>query len=666
MKFAVSMLRDYVETQLSAEEIGDLLTMAGFELEGFETVGDEQALDIKVVSNRGDGLSIVGLTREILAKDPSALPTPLYKRAVRRFEDVVLTRGNSQSVHLETDNCRRFACLTASNFVNGTASEAIRNRLEYAGMRSISLLVDLTNYVMLELGQPLHAFDRGKLGPTIGVRAAAAGEKLTTLNGTEHEFSGGQTVITDGARPVAVAGVMGGLDTEVDANTTEITVESANFVNVSVRKTRRQLGLNTEASYRFERSVDPDAVVSALRRFAELLLQHQPQAEVSAPIDVYPVPVPQREIDLRLDRANRLLGLSIGHTDAKRYLEALGFTIGGHGDPFLVVPPTWRPDIQREEDLVEELGRVHGYERIPEQLPVGHTVPGGVTGKFLATERLADRLLALGYSQAVSHSLRGLHALDAPGERVGPRNPGSPEAAWLRNSLLPGLAEAAHRNGARDQFWFEIGKVFGPSETLSVAVLATGTLLPPGVNEKAGAAADFYAVKAVVEEIFAALGVEPEFRPAEDARLHPFRTAQIGEYGIMGQLHPGVAESLDLPAETVVAELNLERLLAAVPPELKVRAFSRHPGVRRDLAVLVSDAVPFAEIEAAIRIAAGSVLERLWVFDDFRGPGIPENSHSLGIGLTLRKPDSTFTDEEANRVRDEIVAALVPLGATLR
>jgi phenylalanyl-tRNA synthetase beta chain len=526
--------------------------------------------------------------------------------------------------------------------------------------------VDLTNYVMLELGQPLHAFDRSKLGPTIAVRVTTPGEKLVTLNGIEHEFTGGQTVITDGSRPVAVAGVMGGLDTEVDSNTTEITVESANFVNVSVRKTRRQLGLNTEASYRFERSVDPDGVVGALRRFAELLLQHQPEAQVSVPIDIYPVAIPQREIDLRLDRANRLLGLSIDHTEAKRYLEALGFNVGGHGDPFLVVPPTWRPDIQREEDLVEELGRVHGYERIPEQLPVGHTVPGGVTGRFLATERLVDRLLTLGYSQAVSHSLRGEHTLDAPGERVGPRNPGSPEAAWLRNSLLPALAEAAHRNGGRDQFWFEIGKTFNPAETLSLGILATGTLLIPGVNEKPGPAADFYAVKAVVEEIFAALGVPADFVAAEDPRLHPFRTAHVGEYGVMGQLHPSLAETLDLPSETVIAELNLERLLSTVPPELKVRAFSRHPGVRRDLAVLVSDAVPFAQIEAAIRTAAGSLLEKLWVFDDFRGPGIPENHHSLGIGLTLRKPDSTFTDPEANQVRDEIVAALLPLGATLR
>jgi len=666
MKFAVSMLRDYVETQLSAEEIGDLLTMAGFELEGIEEAGDDQILDIKVVSNRGDGLSIVGLTREILAKDAEANPTPLYLRAVRRFEDVVFTAGNPQSVHVETDHCRRFACLTARNFTNGAASDVIRTRLEHAGMRSISLLVDLTNYVMLELGQPLHAFDRRKLGATIGVRLSESGEKLVTLNGTEHELTGGQMVITDGTRPVAVAGVMGGLDTEVDGETTEITLESANFVNTSVRKTRRGLGLNTEASYRFERSVDPDGVVSALRRFGELLLQHQPTAEISAPVDVYPIPAPQREIDLRLDRANRLLGLSIVHGDAKRYLEALGFTVGGHGDPFLVVPPTWRPDIQREEDLIEELGRVHGYERIPEQLPEGHTVPGGVSGRFLATERLVDRLLALGYTQAISHSLRGEHPLDAAGERVGPRNPGSPDAAYLRNSLLPGLAEAAHRNGGRDQFWFEIGKTFAPSETLTLAVLATGTLLAPGVNEKAGATADFYAVKAVTEEVFTALGILPEFRPVEDPRFHPYRTAQIGEFGVLGQLHPSVADALDLPSETVVAEFNLERLLAAVPPELKVRSFSRHPGVRRDLAVLVSNDVPFAEIEVAIRAAAGPVLERLWVFDDFRGPGISENSHSLGIGLTLRKPDSTFTDAEANQVRDEIVAALIPLGATLR
>jgi phenylalanyl-tRNA synthetase beta chain len=667
MKFAVSMLRDHVDTRLTAEEIGDLLTMAGFELEGIEEVEGEPVLDIKVVSNRGDGLSVVGLTREILAKDPESRPTDLYVRATRRFEDVSLTGENPAAIKIESSHCNRFALMSVSKIQNGEANTTIRRRLEQAGMRSISLLVDLTNYVMLELGQPLHAFDVDKLGLHVVVRQAQAGEKLVTLNGVENELQSNQLVIATPDRSVGVAGVMGGLDTEVSSSTNHALIESAHFLNTSVRKTRKQLGLNTEASYRFERSVDPDGVTAALRRFAELLSEHQPEAVISTILDDYPRPPKEIEIDLDLERANRLLGLQIPAASAVRYLTSLGFRVAGHGDPFLVVPPSWRTDIKREEDLVEELGRVHGYELIPEMLPEGQTVPGGVNGAFYLLDRITDRLLALGYHQALSHSLRGVHALDAVGERVGPRNPGSPDTAFLRNSLIPGLSDAAQRNGSKDQFWFEIGKVFTPEEARSVAILASGALLPPGVNEKAETPADFYAVKAAVEDILAAIGVSTEFQPTDqDARLHPFRQAAIGEFGVIGEVHPALATELGLADRTVVVELNLERLLQQDSPELKVKSFSRHPAVRRDVAVLVNQSVPFAELESAIRSAAGPVLERLWVFDDFRGPGIPEDSHSVGIGMIFRKPDSTFTDEEANQVRDEIAAALQSVGATLR
>src|SRR5579862_8383975 len=345
MKFPYSMLRDFVDTSLGADEIGDLLTMAGFELEGIETVEGEQVLDIKVVSNRGDGLSVFGLAREVLAKDESSTPTKLYERADQRFKsDLAQVPGAKQvSVTIETPDCTRYACLIFEGLQNTSAPDWIQKRLMRAGQRPISLLVDLTNYVMLELGQPLHAFDLDKLaGPAIVVRRARTGEKLTTLNGDEHELRPDQMMICDAEKPIAAAGIMGGLETEVGNSTTRVLLESAHFLNTSVRRTRKQLGLSTDASYRFERSVDPDGVVAALERFAELLAQVNGGAgRVPGVIDVYPNPEKRRAVEIDFKRAESLLGMPISRDEASGYLKKLGFTVSANE----VVPPSWRPDV---------------------------------------------------------------------------------------------------------------------------------------------------------------------------------------------------------------------------------------------------------------------------------------------------------------------------------
>ncbi len=468
MKFPFAMLRDFVETRLGPAEVGDLLTMAGFELEGIEEVEGDTVLDIKVTPNRGDGLSVFGLSREVLAKDAEARPTELYERACRRFpmpddqEDG--ETGAFASVTIETDDCPRYACRMFRNVPQGDSPDWVQRRLRQAGMRPISLLVDLTNYVMLELGQPLHAFDLDSLrGPEIIVRHARSGERLTTLDGAEHKLAPGHLMICDAERPVAVAGVMGGQDTEVTPATMNMLLESANFRNTAVRRTRKQLGLSTEASYRFERSVDPDGVVAALNRFAELLEAIDGGASrVFGVIDRYPGRVERPPIRLAVERTCRLLGLVVTLEQCRTYLERLGMEVREEGGNLLVVPPSWRPDVVREDDLIEEVGRVHGYERIPEVLPQGSTPQGGVGGEYARIERLRDALLRGGCTQIVSHSLVGVSPLDDPGaEKIGPKNPVSPEAAWLRTSLLPCLADAARRNGAKDLWLFEEGRSIG-------------------------------------------------------------------------------------------------------------------------------------------------------------------------------------------------------------
>ncbi len=661
VKFPVSMLHDFVRTSLSVQELGDLLTMAGFELERIEG----EVLDIKVMSNRGDGLSVFGLAREVLAKDAASEPTELYHRAANRFADLP-TDGpaNPATVAIETTDCPRYACRVYEGVTNGEAPEWIRTRLQDAGMRSISLLVDLTNYVMLELGQPLHAFDyEGLAGGRIVVRKARAGETLVTLDGKEHALSTDAMVICDAERPVAAAGVMGGETTEVSAMTTRVLLESAAFLNTSVRRTRKQLGLNTEASYRFERSVDPDGVVAAILRFTELL-----GSEGSAVVDVYPGRTERAPVAVRPARARLLLGMDVTDAEAETHLRRLGMDVRPDGDRLKVVPPSWRPDIVREEDLVEEIGRVHGFDRIPETPVRGTAAMGGPQGELLLEDRLREAIVRLGYVQAISHSLRDRHPLDAPTERTGPRNPGSPEAAYLRNSMLPGLAEAAARNGGKDLRLFEIGRAFAPTEEKTVGFLATD-------------GSGFYDLKgdvlaaAAAAGVALAVGAHPE--GASDARFHPGRSATLfvagsafeGEplvVGEMGQIHPAVAEAIGLPEGAVLAELRVEELLAAASPERRLKPVSRNPANPRDVALLIDRSVPYAAIERAIAASGGDLLERQGLVEVYTGAGIPEGKHSLTLRLTFRKQGGNLTDEEANQARDAVVAALAKLGGTMR
>jgi phenylalanyl-tRNA synthetase beta chain len=683
MKFPYSMLLDFVQTDLDAGQIGDLLTMAGFELEGIEAVEGESVLDIKVMSNRGDGLSVFGLSREVLAKDPNARATDLYRRAAGRFaiehrQDFELPSGTAT---IEAEECNRFACRAFDGETLGDkqSPEWMQARLRQAGMRPISLLVDLTNYVMLELGQPLHAFDRDKLrGGRIVVRNSRPGERLTTLNGEEHELSG-QMMICDAERPVGVPGVMGGLETEVTEGTATVLLESANFRNTTVRKTRKQLGLATEASYRFERSVDPDGVVAAIHRFAELLAESVPGARMSNVVDHYPRPPERLSIVLRVSRASRLLGMEISNEQAITYLQRLGFDVRAMAEPgtLEVSSPSWRPDIVREEDLIEELGRVHGYERIPEWLPEGTTTMGGPQGEYLAYDQIREAAVRAGFVQIISHSLRDFHALDRSGlDRIGPRVIASPEHAILRDSLLPSLADAAQRNGGRNLHLFEMGQVFWRTGTSYVerrylAMLSTGELLPSDRKGAESRSADFFSLKGSLEAALSAVNVRVSFQSkSDDARLHPTRQAAIvasGEnVGVIGQIHPERAEELRLPAGTFLAELDVDDVLSGGSEEQRVRTISRNPAVRRDMAVLVDRSIPYERLAAAIAVACGDVLERQWLFDVFVGTGIPEGKHSLGIALQLRKAGENFTDEEANQVRDRAVAALAEFGATTR
>jgi phenylalanyl-tRNA synthetase beta chain len=682
MKFAYSMLLDFVKTDLTADQAGDLLTMAGFELEEIEVVNGEQVLDIKVMSNRGDGLSVFGLAREVLAKDAKSAPTELFIHASSRFNNATTLQHvkTEPLATIETSDCTRYACLMFTDLKKSPTPLWIQDRLTKAGMRPISLLVDLTNYVMLEMGQPLHAFDFDKLkGGRIVVRKAKEGEKIKTLDEQERELKPFMTMICDAERPVAVAGVMGGLETEVSGSTQRMLLESAHFVNTSVRKTRRALGMSTEASYRFERSVDPEGVVSAIRRFAQLFADSG-GGEVSAEItDIYPSPTKRHSIRLRLGRSEMLLGMPISESDATRYLTQLGFECNAEGNATMAVTaPTWRPDVLREEDVIEELGRVHGYERIPTKLPSGSTTMGGTSGYEAWEDKIRAFTLRLGFSQMISHTLRDASPLDDPRlEKIGPRGINDPEMMWLRSSILSSLADAAKRNGAKDVHLFELGQVFGThnkqiAEKTVLGFLSQGAVDSEWWGAKSSQGSSFFSLKGTLQALFQRTLSAVEFRtPAHpDPRFHPTRQADIyasvGFVGMLGQIDPTIAEKVGLPNDTILAEIDLTTAFKSAREQIHVRQISRNPAVRRDIAFLIEKSVPFEQVRNAVMGASGDLLEDHWLFDIYEGKGVPEGKHSLAIALQLRKIGANLTDDEANQVREKVVSALGELGATPR
>ncbi|MBL8067914.1 MAG: phenylalanine--tRNA ligase subunit beta [Armatimonadetes bacterium] len=684
MKLTESMLRDFVKSPLDAPELADLLTMTGFELEEiFESEG-ESVLDINIMANRGDGASVLGLSREILAKDPHAEPTELYQRAASRFP--AADSGSRDiwamaSAEIQTSSCTRFACRVFEDLQNGESPEWLKKRLRQIGQRPISLLVDLTNYVMFEVGQPLHAYDLDQLvGGRIIVRQAEEGETLKTLDGVVHRLKPHHMVIADTQKAIGLAGVMGGEETEVTGTTTRCLLEAAHFSNTSVRRTRKELGIATEASYRFERSVDPEGVVVALNRFAELYAEITGGKPVGGVIDVYPERTERESLTVFLKRASGLLGMAISADDAERYLKGLGFEIlGVSPDSLEVVPPSWRTDILREEDLVEELGRVHGYEKIPEALPIGSTPLGGPHGFEALTDKIREAVLMAGFDQTISHSLRDLHPLDFPADsgsgentRVRVRQPHSPEMAFLRNSILPSLADAQRRNNVEDLHIFEIGRVHGTGvESTQLGLMSAGRFDGPGWRPSDSSTADFFTLKGVVESVAQAVSLATQFRrTTTDPRFHPTRQTRVvmagAELGVMGQIHPLVAEACGLPPGTVLAELTLDPLASVAAGIPDYRPISRNPASRRDIAILIKKDVPYSEISDAVARSGGPDLERFWLFDVYEGQGVPEGLHSLALALQFRRMNANLTDDESNALRDQVVSALQALGATLR
>jgi phenylalanyl-tRNA synthetase beta chain len=626
----------------------------------------DTSLELKLTPNRADCFSVRGIAFDVAAAmgaQVNAIEIPEAKVATQSKLDVVLDAGA---------DVPRFC----GRVIEGLDLAArtplwMSERLKRAGLRPISPLVDITNYVMLELGQPLHAFDADTLKGPIIVRHAREGETLKLLDEREVTLDPAFLVVTDGGRPVALGGVMGGWDTRVTDSTKRVFLEAAHWVPSAIAGRSRKLGMHTDAAHRFERGVDPQLPRFAIERATALVQQIMggqagPMTETTHPQHLA-APAP---VNLRRARLARVLGIHVDDNEVERILRALGMGVQAGSEGWQVTPPTRRFDIAIEEDLIEEIARIHGYEAIPVQVPAGAFPLAAPSEGRVAESTLRRQLIANDFVEALNYAFvdaAWLAQWQLQDGAVALANPLSAELAVMRTSLLPGLAAAAQRNRARQHGrvrLFEIGRVFhaasgAPRETQRVAAIAMGSAQPEQWSAKSREV-DFADLKAVVEGLLGLSAAQAEFRPAADAFGHPGRSARIWrdgrEIGWIGHLHPRLARELDLEGEVLAFELDVEPLVARSLP--RASEISRFPSVRRDLALVVLEATAWSALRASLAGALGGRLQEVILFDEFRGPGIEMGTKRLAMGLILQEVSRTLTDSEADSVVAEALAAL--------
>ena len=642
---------------------------------------DDWILDVEIMPNRPDVLSVVGVAREIsaLTGAPFAVPRP----AVTESAGAAASLASVEI--LDPDLCPRYAARLIGGLTIAPSPPWLAQRLRAVGVRPINNVVDVTNYVMWELGQPLHAFDHATLpGGRIVVRRARPGEKLTTLDGRERVLSPDMLMICDAVAPVAVGGVMGGAATEVTAATRTVLLESANFHPGSIRRTSRALGLHSEAAYRFERGVDVEGAVAALDRAAQLMAELGGGQVARGVVDAYPAPRPRVRVPLRLERIERLIGARPERAESVRILRALGCGVDDAAPALQVDVPSFRRDLLQEDDLVEEVVRIWGFDRIPVTLAPGGTIQPVRRPASLRIARIVGRALnGAGLSECLTWTFQdpdrlALMGWRDPAQLLALDNAMSRERSVLRPSLVPGLLEVlalnAHRQ-APDVQVFEIGTVFSPRrdddgdrpahEELWLAVAVTG-LRAGRAWHSARDRVDVYDAKGLAELALAAVGASVEIAPAGESGspapgyLEPGTAARLAAGGTVvgwfGEVAASVRAAYDLSGPAFVAELSLTALLRLPPLSPRFQPLPRFPAVQRDLAVVVGAAITAAEIEAAIRATAPPWLTRVALFDVYEGSQVGAGRRSLAWSLTFQAPDRTLTDAEVNDVHARIVA----------
>ncbi|SOC03018.1 phenylalanyl-tRNA synthetase beta subunit [Ureibacillus xyleni] len=649
--------------------------------DALELVGlRDTVLELGLTPNRSDALSMLGVAYEVAAilSREVKLPEVKYETTYEKAEDVLNLRVEAKENPL-------YAAKVVKNVKIAQSPLWLQHYLMAAGVRPHNNVIDITNYILMEYGQPLHAFDYDALKTKeIVVRLAHEGEKIVTLDDQERNLKAHNLVITNGIEPVAIAGVMGGANSEVTENTTTVVIESAYFEGLSVRRTSKEIGLRSDASARFEKGVDPNRVIPAAERAAQLLAELAGGEVLEGTVLVDELDKTPARVVVSPDFINARLGMKISLEDMLSILNRLQFDVEAANGLLIIDAPTRRQDIKIEEDIVEEIARLYGYDEIPMTLPEGNDQVGGLT-PYQAKRRVARNFLeGAGLYQAVTYSLTSeelsqKYALKAE-ETTKLLMPMSEERSTLRQSLVPHLLESASYNVARNAesvALYEIGSVFLgktaedlPYEEEHVAVVVTGKWVDNAwLGEKVNA--DFFIVKGILEGLFEKLGLQNRISYAKSTvdGLHPGQTADIfldGEkVGIIGGLHPVERKNLDLK-DTFIAELNLKAILTATGEELVYTPVPRFPAMTRDIALELDRAVPAGEIIDIIRKAGTKLLKGVNVFDVYEGEKMAPGKKSVAFSLTYFDPERTLTDEEVVNAHEKVLKALVETGAEVR
>lgn len=637
---------------------------------------NDQVIELELTPNRSDCLSMIGVAYEVAAIFDRPLSLPEVE-----IEEM-FHEGAPVDIIIEAeDECPFYAAQVVRNLKIGSSPQWLQNRLISAGVRPINNIVDVTNYVMIETGQPLHAFDYNQINDgEVIIRRAHPGEAVVTLDGVTRACDDDTLLITDRKQVLALAGVMGGQSSEVTDQTTTILLESAFFDPAIIRRTSRRLGLRSEASNRFEKGVDPERIIPALSRAVQLL-QEIAGGQVASEIYVEEIgDIEDVLINLRQERLCNLLGIQIDPQEVIHIFNRLRFDVDYEDGVYQVQVPTRRPDINIEEDLIEEVARLYGYDQIPATLPWGQQLPGSLTQEQKLRRTTRHTLRDLGMTENITYSListkegKEIVSLDPSAEPIRIAMPMSREHAVLRTSLLPSLIQTAKYNrnhGLETLSLFEIGLTYLtkerkltnlPKENWELAGLITGKQNADFWNQNSGQVLNFYHGKGILEALFVRLGVSQiEYREASLIGFHPGRTAELvcnnQVIGVLGQLHPKLERKYQLE-ETILFEIDLSKLFQLVPEQITYKSVTRFPAVTRDLAIVVDEEVQVGKVEKGIRQSAGQLLESITLFDVFQGEQLGEKKKSLAFSLVYRADDRTLTDDEVQAIHQKVIQFL--------
>lgn len=679
MLISYNWLKEYVDIKLPPAKLAELLTMSGLSVDYVKDIPGDTIINIEITSNRPDWLSYIGVAREIAAITGCRLKVPSANKGAG-----VKGQGAGKSIQIRVEDkvlCARYTGRVITDVKIGESPKWLRTKLEAMGLKPVNNVVDITNFCLFETGEPMHAFDLDKIaGGGLIVRKAQAGEKITTIDGVARSLDASMLVIADREKPIAVAGVMGGLNTEVTASTKNILLEAARFDPVSVRRTARKLGIATESSYRFERRVDPDSIKYSSDRATGLILELAGGA-AGAFADIGKKETAKKTITLRLARLNGILGIAIPQKKVEKILCALGLKKkSGSKGVLKFEAPGFRNDLQGEVDLIEEVARANGYDKIPLTIPVIAEQPTRLPPNVVAEGKMRGILTGLGASQIITYSLMGKRSfgMAGAGDVVEIKNPLTSEQEAMRPSLLAGMLGAINRNinrKSKDLKLFELGNVyiarsdrFDEAMTLSMAI--TGQM-ENSWNDPARPFT-FYDLKGMLETLFCSIGASaPVLKELKDGRFSPSASAAVEfdgrPIGVIGEVSRKVLANFDIKSRVYYLEIDAAPLTAHAVSVRRFRELPRYPSVLRDISVVVGKNTRNIDIESAIRSSAGPALGEIKLVDKYEGEQIPRDKIGLTYRLEFRDPARTLEEKDVAAAGSAVLDALKSrFGAALR